>query len=166
MLGQISGKVQNLINSGDRPAGHVVEGALICAGALLLAALAASRRPARPVAPNGPFGVLWRPAALVLALSGLRIWNAPESRERTRALELWTAVQALGVAARLINPRRRSAQFVTAAAALGAGVGYATAAKQVDSNAAAMVSPYLGWTNVAGLLAHRASAPVETPTIH
>jgi len=174
MPGRIVDSLQGLINARGRSAGHVAEGALICAGAVLLAAVVAARQvgaantrsPQSPVARAGLASAVWSPLVLVMTLSGLRIWNAPPSRERSRALGLWGAVQLLSAVAALVSPRRRTAQLAAAAGALGAGVGYAASAGKVDAASAALVSPYLGLGSVTGLIGSQLRRHAERRTIH
>lgn len=171
MLGKVGDNLQGLINARGRSGAHVAEGALICAAAVLLSAVVAART-AQPIARReaqggGLLNAVWPPLALALTFSGLRIWNAPASPERSRALGLWGALQLFSAMASLVSPRRRIAQLAAAAGALGAGIGYAASARKVDATAAALVSPYLGWGSVAGLiktdLLHRAG---QGPTLH
>jgi hypothetical protein len=159
--------LEDLLNAHGRSRGHIAEGVALCAGAALLAALVASRRSPGAVAPYGRvrlFGVVAAPLTLVTALSGLRVWNAPASRERTHALELWGVLQLMSAVAALISPGRRAAQLAAAVGALGAGVGYAVTARKVDAAAASLVSPHVGWPAVTSLIAGRFRH--EAPTIH
>jgi benzodiazapine receptor len=169
MLQDIGQNISGLINARGRSRTHVIEGVALCAGAVLLSALLASKaapgrsNPRRYLEnkalihpgfepPPKAFGLVWPPLFVSLALSGLRVWNAPPSRERNRALGLWGAVQGLNALWMLWGPRRQSATLATAAVTLGSAVAYMNSARKVDRPAATMLRPYLGWLSFAGLL--------------
>lgn len=106
-----------------------------------------SIKPPKPV-----FSIVWPPLFLALTLSGLRIWNAPDSPKRTRALALWGAVQALNAVWMILGPRRLGGQLAAAVASLGTSGAYVWQARQVDAPAGAMVTPYLSWVGFANVL--------------
>ncbi len=178
MLEQVGGEAKAMINARGRSAGHVLEGLALCAAAVVLTALVAAASPARrsPAAgiapakgtpPRSTLQTMWPALFLVLTLSGLRVWNAPRSRERSQALGFWAAVQALNALWMAWSPRLQGAQLATAAASLGAGMGYANAARKVDPTAAALVSPYLGWSSFAGLITGQVwTRNRPRPTVH
>ena len=143
-----------IINARGRRPLHVLEGLALCAGALVLAgALGARTAPTRAnpklkaqdamldkpaIAPRArDMGALWGPMFLVLALSGLRVWNAPSSPARTRALSLWGLLQGLHSIWALLGPTRQTGQLVAAAGAMGAGGAYLYEARKVDATSAA-----------------------------
>ncbi len=184
MLQGIGQELETLINAEGRSRNHVAEGVALCAGAVLLSAfLAAKAAPTRKnpkrylenellqhpkiEPPRKSFALVWPPLFLTLTLSGLRIWNAPASKERTKALGFWGAVQGLNALWMLWGPRRQSATLATAAATLGSAVAYMNSARKVDGPAAAMVSPYLGWISFAGILTEELwRKNRDRPTIH
>jgi translocator protein len=95
------------------------------------------------------FGLVWAPAFLVLTLSGLRLWFAPRSRQRTEALTLWGLTQAINAAWMALGPARLGGRLATAVASLGAAGAYAWRAHRVDVSAARMAAPYLAWLRAA-----------------
>lgn len=91
------------------------------------------------------FGVVWAPAFLVLTLSGLRLWFAPRSRQRTEALTMWGLTQAINAAWMALGPGRLGGRLATAVASLGATGAFAWRAHRVDVSSARMAAPYLAW---------------------
>lgn len=169
MLEQARETAQGLLNSRGRSTGHVALGIALCVGAVAASALIAARNAPskgnpevkeaydqleRPeLEPPAPvFGLVWPPLFTVLALSGIRVWNARSSDQRTRALGLWAAVQTLQALWMAWGPRHRLAQMLTAFTTLGATAAYVRQARKVDGKAAGMVAPYAGWISFANLL--------------
>jgi tryptophan-rich sensory protein len=167
--GALRGALDDLANSRGRTTRHLliglgVTGLAVGASALAgwrsapteanrerLAAYEALDQPA--ITPPKPvFSLVWPPLFLALTLSGLRIWNAPASPRRTRALVLWGAVQALNAAWMILGPRRLGGQLAAAVASFGTSGAYVWQARQVDAPAGAMVTPYLGWVGFANVL--------------
>jgi tryptophan-rich sensory protein len=161
--------LQGLLNSRDRSTAHVAIGAVLCLGvvaasAVITARTAPGRRSPRlrraydsleqprfrP--PEEVSSLIWPPLFLVLGLSALRIWNARDGRDRTEALGLWGAIQALNAIWMAWGPRRRLEQLLTAIATLAATGAYVGKAGKVDRRAAALVAPYAGWVGFANLL--------------
>lgn len=91
------------------------------------------------------FGLVWAPAFLVLTLSGLRLWFAPRSRQRTEALTLWGLVQAINAAWMALGPARLGGRMATTVASLGAAGAYAWRARRVGESVQRMAEPYLAW---------------------
>jgi translocator protein len=167
-----------------RSARHVLTGLALTAGAVLASALIARanaptpdnpriysdyealKQPAfKPPAPV--FALVWPPLFVALALSGLRIWNAPPSRARSQALTLWGLIQGLNALWMALGPRRLSGQLATAIASLAAAAAYVFRARTVDGPAAGLTAPYLGWIGFANVLTEelwRKNRP--SPTIH
>lgn len=161
--------VDDIANSRGRSTRHLLVGLGLTAGAVLASALIAranSPIPDNPEAeheydhlkkpgfspPKAAFGLIWPPLFLALTLSGLRVWNAPSSPERTQALTLWGTVQALNAVWMALGPRRLGGQLTAAVVSLGTSAAYAWRAKQVDAPAAGMVTPYIGWIGFANVL--------------
>ena len=147
----------------ERAARHVAAGVALTAGAVAISALIARRDAlggddalARPPAfqrPKALFGVVWPPLFMALTLSGLRLWNAPASRARTRALSLWTALQGLNALWMSFGPRRLGgSQLTTAVATVGTACAYAVEARKVDAPASSLAAPYVGWLGLANIL--------------
>ena len=104
--------------------------------------------------PSWLFGPVWTVLYGTIAYSGYRIWRAPRSPERSRALALWGTQLALNAAWTPLffgaqRPRAALADIVALDAAAGA---YTAAAAQVDPTAAKVVSPYLAWIAFATVL--------------
>lgn len=97
--------------------------------------------------PSWIFGPVWTALYGAIAYSGYRIWRAPKSPERTRALALWGAQLALNGAWTPIffGAQKPRIALVDIIALDAAATAYAAAAAQVDKRAAAVVSPYLAW---------------------
>ena len=91
------------------------------------------------------FGLVWAPAFLVLTLSGLRLWFAPRSRQRTEALTLWGLTQAINAVWMALGPARLGGRMATAVASLGATGAFAWRAGRVEVSARRMATPYLAW---------------------
>ncbi len=154
-------------HGGDGARSHIAAGIAMSVGAVLISAMAARRTaPAtdtkakafpgrsRPAALQAPavFAVVWPPLFMALTLSGLRIWNAPPSPARTRALTLWGLIQGFNAIWMALGPRRLGGQLTTAVATLGAAAAYTWQARRIDAPAANLASPYLGWIGFANVL--------------
>lgn len=184
MLQDIGGQFQGLINARGRSGKHVAEGVALCALAVLASAAvagAAAPTKANPKRerqnarlekpdfqpPKKTFGAVWAPLFVTLTLSGIRIWNAPASAARGRALGLWGGLQMLNALTMLWGPRRQTATLLTHLAALGGAFAYLNEARKVDATSAAIVSPYLGWMSFAGILSEEVwRKNKDRPTIH
>ena len=165
----VRGAVDSLVNSRGRSTRHILIGAGLTVGAVALSALIARMNAPTPdndevysdyedltqpefKPPSKVFALVWPPLFMSLTLSGLRVWNAPQSAARTQALTLWGVVQALNAIWMALGPRRLGGQLATAVASLGTSAAYAWRAKRVDAPAAGMVAPYVGWIAFANLL--------------
>lgn len=151
-------KIEDQLNSHGRGVAHVAFGVAVCAAIAGGTALLAIKRapPAgsiekavatdgATVKPSKPTLSLLLPALFSLSsLSALRIWNAPASPRRTRALALWGVLQTVNAALIWMAPKRRSAQLVGALATAGVTAAYSETAKRIDAKAAGMVAPYAG----------------------
>ncbi|HEY5107510.1 MAG TPA: TspO/MBR family protein [Caulobacteraceae bacterium] len=157
---------------------EVGAGLALTAGAVIIAALVARRdvpgesewdalkRPAFR-SPRALFGVVWPPLFIALTLSSLRLWNTPASAARTRALTLWTAIQALTAAWMALGTRRLGGRLTTAVATLGTAAAYAFQARRIDAPAAGLAAPYLGWIGFANVLTEQLWRKAPAPaTVH
>jgi tryptophan-rich sensory protein len=104
--------------------------------------------------PARVFGLVWPVLYSLGALSAWRVARTPPSPARSVALGLWGTQLAFNAAWSPIffgahRPRLAMADLAGNYASLGA---YALAASKVDTAAAAMVVPYLGWLTFAGVL--------------
>jgi tryptophan-rich sensory protein len=104
--------------------------------------------------PDWVFGPVWTTLFALTAYSGFRIWRAPPSPARSRALTLWTAQLALNAnwSRLFFGQHRPTAAFVDLGALLASLGGYVQQAKRVDKPAAYLMAPYLGWVSFAGYL--------------
>jgi translocator protein len=168
MHGKIHDRIDALAARRGDAARHVAAGVGLTLGAVLVSALIARRAPPagesadrepgaiapRPAfqPPKAIFGVVWPPIFMALTLSGLRLWNAPASPARTRALSLWTAIQGLNALWMALGPRRLGGRLTAAVATLGTAGAYAIEARQIDAPAAGLAAPYLGWMGLANIL--------------
>ncbi len=176
--------LDTLINAEGRSSRHIAAGVALTAGAVLLSWLIARQgapgidekaerrfdRLDKPAItpPKKAFAAVWPPLYIALTISGLRVWNAPASRERTRALSMWGLVQGFNAAWMAFGFKHLGGQLTAAIASLGTSMAYAWQARKVDAPAANMVAPYLGWVSFAGVLSEelwrRNAAP--KPTLH
>lgn len=149
-------KIQAAINAKGRSGRHVALGLLLCAGAIGATAVIAAIKP-QPVAPGAPrqprasLGrAIWPALFSVTTIAALRVWNAPESPARTRALSLWGGLQGLNAMWMLLRPKDRITQIAATLSTVTLTAIYARAAQDVDVKAGEMVAP-AGWAGLAGL---------------
>ena len=90
---------------------------------------------------------------VLLGLSGLRVWNAPPSPDRARALGLWGLIQAIQGLSALIGAGQQSLKLATSLGSAIAALAYAREAKKVDAGAATIIAPYASWAAFASLVA-------------
>ena len=104
--------------------------------------------------PRKAFGPVWTALYALMAASAYRVWRAPSSPARTRALALWGTQLALNAGWSWIffGARKPAASLVELTAMFGTIAAYANEARKVDPLAAWLIAPYLGWTGFAGLL--------------
>ena len=165
----LRGALDSLANSRGRPARHILIGLGLTVGAVAVSALIAKLNPPfeetwevysdyeEPLPPEAKpppklFALVWPPLFTALTLSGLRIWNAPKSPERTQALTLWGLVQGLNAVWMALGPKRLGGGLATAVASLGTAAAYVWRARRVDPPAANLVAPYVGWIGFANVL--------------
>lgn len=151
-------KIEETLNAEGRSASHVAMGLLICAGCIGATAAIAASRP-QPAAPGGrverkssPMRAVWPALFSVTTLAAVRVWNAPSSPARTRALSVWGGLQGLNFLWMLIGPRDRATRIAAGVSTTAMTALYARAAAMVDPKAASMVAPAIG-ANVAALFA-------------
>jgi tryptophan-rich sensory protein len=168
-------RLRALVNAGQRPGAHVAMGVALTLGAVLLSVLVArsvaeADAPAAKQpgvrAPRALFGLLWSPVYLALTLSGLRVWNAPPSPERNRALALWGLVQGFNALWMAVGPSRLGGQLTTGVATVGTAGVYAWQARKIDTPAATLANPYLGWLGLANVLSGQFGRRAAVPTLH
>lgn len=138
----------------------------MCAGAAALGSLTMSGRghpkkawyrllskpPAQP--PSAVFGPVWTVLYGLIAYSGYRVWRAPKSPQRTRALAAWGTQLALNAAwTPLFFGAQKPKLALVDIGVLDASVlAYSLLARKVDKRATVAVLPYLGWIGFATYL--------------
>jgi tryptophan-rich sensory protein len=160
MLEALKGAVEDAFNSRGRTVGHVFAGvALVGAAVALSAALGhyaddelQEERGTLDDPDDAPVSAVWTPLFLALTASGLRIWNAPSSRERTAGLTLWGAIQAVNALWLVLGPRRLGGNTAVTLGATAAAFAYLRAVEKLDHRAAAWVAPFVGWRSFANIL--------------
>ncbi len=156
------------------PGAHAAMGLALAAGAVLASVLVAHAHQqsqvddqydgeyAELVEPafkpkRAVFGLIWPPLMMAMTLSGLRVWNAAPSPQRTRALTLWSLVQGFNTVWMAAGTKRLGGQVTASVASLAAGGAYALAASKVEAPASALAAPYLGWMGLANLITDQVS---------
>jgi tryptophan-rich sensory protein len=104
--------------------------------------------------PSWLFAPVWTALYGLIATSGYRVWKAPRSKERTRALALWGSQLALNTAwsPLFFGLRKKKLALADLVVLLGTVAAYAETTRKVDKPAAAMMGPYLAWLAFAGVL--------------
>lgn len=165
----------SFLNAEGRGAAHVALGVAVTVGFALAATLFARRtiRP-RPLTlgeddapiterPRGPLSLILPAVFSVTTLSALRVWNAPRQHERTTAMGLWAAAQALNAVWIALRPAGRGLQIAAAMSSAGLAAAFAHEARKLDAGAGKMASPTGGGVR----LANRIERKVEQhPTLH
>jgi tryptophan-rich sensory protein len=145
-------------------------GLAVTAGAVLASALFSARYSPSPVHgrirrdyerlekppfnPPDPAFAIWGPLYLALAVSGLRVWNAPRGAKRDRAMAHWFGIQVLNALWLWLGfgRRRLGAATLEAGLTVANAAGYLAAARRVDPPAAWLAVPYTAWVGFAALL--------------
>jgi translocator protein len=104
--------------------------------------------------PDSLFGPVWTALYALMSISAYRVWRAPPSTERSRALGLWGAQLAANAAWSPLffgahRPRAALADLTLLLSAVGL---YSSQARRVDAPAAWMMVPYLAWAGFATVL--------------
>lgn len=153
LLDKAQDRLEATLNAEGRSGGHVALGVAICVGAVALSAYLAHR--AEPgdfqrgverhtEASADKLSQVWPALFSITTLAALRIWNAPASAERTRALTLWGASQALNGAWTSASSSNRLLQLLGGLATAVLTAAYAREARHVDPKAGAMATPMAG----------------------
>jgi tryptophan-rich sensory protein len=111
-----------------------------------------SKPPFNP--PDAVFAPVWTGLYALMTASAHRVWQAPPSPSRTRALALWgTQLGANAAWSPLFFGARRPRAALADLGLLVAAIAlYAREAGKVDRAAAWMMAPYGAWCAFAGLL--------------
>lgn len=153
LLDDAQDQIENTLNSEGRSPTHIALGVLICAGAVVASALISHH--AEPTefqrsmekeagARKNRFSAVWPALFSITTLAALRIWNAPSSASRTRALTLWGASQVLNGAWMAASPKDRTIQTLGGLATAVLTAAYAHEARKVDEKAGGMATPAAG----------------------
>lgn len=162
--------LDDTLNARGRSAAHVAGGLVLVAGAMLASAVVAymegsseanPKERARldslekpPFQPSKKsFSAVWPPMFLLLTLSAVRIWNAPSSPARSRALGVWFGIQVMHAVTMAVGVKHQTAQLIANVATMLGGLAYAREAKDVDPPSAAIITPYVSWMAFGNLIA-------------
>jgi translocator protein len=104
--------------------------------------------------PDAVFPVVWSILYALIAVSGWRVWQQPDSPSRRRALALWATQLGLNTAwTRLFFGAHRPALALADVLAMEAAIlAYVRETTTMDAIAAACFLPYAGWVAFAALL--------------
>lgn len=165
----------DFLNANERDIGHVVLGVAVTVGFALGAALLA-RTTIRPRAvnraeddapiterPRGPLSLILPAVFSVTTLSAVRVWNAPARPERTTAMGLWAAAQALNAVWIALRPASRGLQIAAAMSSAGMAAAFAHEARKLDEKAGKLASPTGGRVRLANFIQRKAD---QQPTVH
>src|SRR5687768_4764835 len=94
--------------------------------------------------PRGPLSLVLPAVFSATTLSAVRVWNAPARRERTVAMGLWAAAQALNAVWIAIRPSSRGLQIAAAMSSAGLAAAFAHEARKLDPQAGKLASPMGG----------------------
>jgi tryptophan-rich sensory protein len=167
----IQGAIEDAFNSRGRSTKHVLAGLALVGGAIALSAALGQHADDELQAERGtlddpddaPVSAVWTPLFLALTASGLRIWNAPKSTDRSTAMMMWGAVQAVNAAWLLLGPRRLGGGTVASLTATAVAFVYLNAAQKLDHRAAAWVAPFVSWRSFANILLGTALSKAKAP---
>jgi tryptophan-rich sensory protein len=101
--------------------------------------------------PDAAFGPVWTALYALIATSGWRVWRAPPSHARTRALALWATQLGLNTlwTPLFFGERRTKAAFADILLLCATVSAYTMTSRKVDRGAARMMIPYLAWLTLA-----------------
>ena len=104
--------------------------------------------------PRWVFAPVWTGLYALIAASGYRVWKAPSSPARTRALALWGTQLGFNAAWSYLffgrhDPKAALVDIGLLSTSIAA---YTHAAAEVDSAANWLMAPYRGWVGFATLL--------------
>lgn len=104
--------------------------------------------------PDKTFPIVWSALYSTIAWSGWRVWSAPPSRQRSRALRLWASQLATNAQwSKLFFGRHRPDLAMADIVLLESTIArYIASARKVDPAAAYACLPYLVWVGFATAL--------------
>lgn len=147
-------RLSESLNAEGRSLGHVAAGVAVCAGLIGLVAAVSVARP-QPLAPGDEperhplLRAIWPSLFSLTTLAALRVWNAPASARRNRALGFWGVLHAANLILTVWRPTSRGERIAAATTTAVLTAAYAHAAADVDEKAANLAAP----TGFAGLAA-------------
>ena len=170
-IDEVRDRAADLLNAEGRSAGHVALGVALTVGfALAAAAFARGTVPPKPPRlsdardgnapiterPRGAFSLILPAVFSATTLSAVRVWNAPSRPERTRAMTLWAAAQALNAVWIALRPASRNLQVAAAMSSAGMAAAFAHEARKLDSRAGKLASPTGAGVRIANRIDRRA----------
>ena len=175
-LDDVQDAAASFLNAEGRGAAHVALGVAVTVGFALAATLFARRtiRP-RPITladgdapiterPRGPLSLILPAVFSVTTLSAVRVWNAPARPERTTAMGLWAAAQALNAVWIAMRPASRGLQIAAAMSSAGLAAAFAHEARKLDARAGKLAAPSGGSVHLANLV--QGKSRHQEPTVH
>jgi benzodiazapine receptor len=102
--------------------------------------------------PRGPLSLILPAVFSVTTLSAVRVWNAPARPERTTAMGLWAAAQALNAVWIAMRPASRGLQIAAAMSSAGLAAAFAHEARKLDNRAGKLAAPSGGGVHLANLV--------------
>ena len=174
-LDDVQDAATSFLNAEGRGAAHVVLGVAVTVGFALAATVFASRTiRARPQyladgdapiteRPHGPLSLILPAVFSVTTLSAVRVWNAPARPERTTAMGLWAAAQALNAVWIAMRPASLGLQIAAAMSTAGMAAAFAHEARKLDAEAGKLASPTGGRVRLANFIQRKTK---HHPTVH
>lgn len=150
-------RITDSLNAEGRSLRHVATGAVVCAALIGLVAAVSIARP-QPAAPGDESSrhplmrAIWPSLFSMTTLAALRVWNAPDSANRARALGFWGVLQASNLVMTFWRPQRRAGRVAAATTTALLTAAYAHAAASVDEKAASIAAP-AGFAGLASVVA-------------
>lgn len=155
-IDEVRDRAADLLNAEGRSGAHVALGVALTVG-FALAATAFARGTLRPRPPHledardgdapiterprGAFSLILPAVFSATTLSAVRVWNAPSRPERTRAMTLWAAAQALNAVWIALRPASRNLQIAAAMSTAGLAAAFAHEARKLDAGAGKLAAP-------------------------
>ena len=104
--------------------------------------------------PDAVFPVVWSLLYSLIAVSGWRIYQQPESPERTAALRLWVSqlISNAEWTKLFFGEHLPTLSLANIVALQAAVIGYIVEARKIDPPAAILFVPYAAWITFAALL--------------
>ena len=113
--------------------------------------------------PRGGLSLILPAVFSATTLSALRVWNAPAAPERSRAISLWTAAQALNAVWIALRPARRGLQIAAAMSTAGMAAAFAHEARKIDLKAGQWAAPMGSGVRIANTVQEKVD---NAPTLH